>query len=244
MSEAREWLWVDSLDPWLEQASVVQLRRGRPLRRTASALQVLRGRAFEPHLLPRHVGDNTPFDVPDLSALSRLLHPQELTRQLAPGLDCRRHAVTVVPVSDGRCIYVPAILWIQALWARRSKWIAPLLTPGGLDAVLPPLSVGSSGEPTPTQRRFLGPSSSTESGRWVSWLAGSADARASWSSVLSNAIQGCIDVRLPAVSVRGWAWGTTVAGGLAAAELMSLSFGFGRDEARCVPTARRRFCTT
>lgn len=179
-------------------------------------------RAYEPSITPlKHLPTaNVRLEVENLSSLSVLLKPGNLIRKLVPHASRTRHAIFVVEQEENR-VFIPAMLFIRALWLWSFDAGSALMTPNSVD-----LYVGRSKPQSGTGDFFASPvmASSQPSAmviRRLMWLAQCADARLSWSNVLINAHLGELGLILPKAGFGAWAWGVQLEEGLLACELLS-----------------------
>lgn len=188
---------------------------------------LIRARAFEPSAPGlRTAGmENRWFDISDLQALSPLLEPRELIGRVMPGAELQGHSIYVATTPTGR-IYFPAFLLISHLWLWSPKLIDALMAPNSLDTDLGPVRETPEGDRVEASARLAPTPVSEASMHRIAWLARCANARASWSSVLSYALSdNQINLQLPKTRMAGWVWGVTLPSGLLACELGSVRLG-------------------
>jgi hypothetical protein len=183
-------------------------------------------RIFEPSLCQQGAlrTANVKLDIGDLSSLSRLIAPGEVVGEFLSAARRTRHAVFAA-TEGGTSVFIPAALLIRALWLWSSSALEALMTPNGLDAFLCHTEVegksvivatGPLRADQPSDRHL----------RTLAWFAQQEDARRSWSSVLTNAHRGAIDLSLPLARLSCWAWGVELEGGLLACELNAVEIQF------------------
>lgn len=225
------WTWHD--EDW--HLRVCKRRRGCWVHDVQHPRDLVGSQVFEPST----IGLNTegtevrPFLVHDTSRLSALLEPKEV---LGPMLDGRavssRHAIYVHEDANGR-IYFPAWLLIDKLWIWSARALRALLIPNSLDLLM------QCGEEQVLVSSELVTGVLTKSAEErIRWLAASEDMRASWASVVMNAYEKRIDLRLPRAAMRGWVRGAYVRGGLLACELSSVCITVDVVDNRAVAVAR------
>lgn len=217
--------WISS---WTWQGGdwhlrVCKRRRGRWVSELQHPRELIRTRAFEPSTagLKTRGGEVRRFTIQDISSLSALLEPREvLGPMLGDGAASSQHAIYVHESEEGRLLF-PAWLLINHLWVWSLGALRALFVPNSLDILIQhfPNEVFVSPDLAPGSVTKIAESR-------IRWLVASQDARASWASVLMNAYNGAIDLRLPRASMRGWAWGACVRAGLLACELASIDIGF------------------
>lgn len=158
------------------------------------------------------------IEVPDLSKLLSLKRPPgALLRRALPQTPTSRHVVFVAEGERGTA-YIPASLLIRELWLWSVDALGALLTPGSLDLFLR----GASADEEPYVDA-CGPFARArgENLRRLSWLAQCADARASWSSVLTYANAEMLNLRLPRASFAAWGLGIQLQRGILVSRLAS-----------------------
>lgn len=207
-------------------------------------------RAFEPasSYSRRHPSSSIRIRIHDLSALAPLLEPGLVVSQVVPRARETRHAL-FVHLEDDQRVYLPAVLLLRLLWMWTDSATEALLTPNSLALCLQRhevngrLTIEATGS-------LLALGRSDTSVRRLCWLAQSGDARASWSSVLTFAHEGKLDLRLPTASLDAWAWGVETTTGFLVAELSAAHLRFvlsqedcdvrlGKVQVSCPPTPRR-----
>lgn len=190
-------------------------------------------RVFEPGAAPyaQMRSRSFPVHIPDLSLAAPLLHPGDLLGAVVSGARRTRHAVYAVE-AHGQTVYLSALLVLQELWAWTAGAVEALLVPNGLAMSLQveeaegELTVHVTG---PLAR--LARSDTTL--RRLCWLAQCEEARASWSSVLTFAHRGALQLRLPRVAVDAWAWGVELPTGCLVAELSAVTLDFVLPQPVC-----------
>lgn len=207
-------------------------------------------RAFEPYAQPfrRLPSSSVQVRISDLARLSPLLEPSAVLAEVVPRARDARHALFVHQTEEGR-VYLPAVLLLSLLWVWTEGATDALMTPNSLAVYLQRSDLGER-LTVEASGGLLRLGRSDTSLRRLCWLAQCQDARASWSSVLTSAHQGKLDLRLPTASLEGWAWGVELPTGFLVAELSAASLRFelpqegcevklGRASLRC-PAAPRR----
>jgi hypothetical protein len=217
--------WMDS---WVWESGAWQvkvLRKvGAEWRKFVVAPGELRGaRAFEPSspVLSHLATENISFDIPDLSALSPLIEPRELLGGMLPGAQSTQHAIYAVENHSDR-IYIPAFLLIDRLWLWSAEAQKALLTPNSLEVYLGQPAQGKFGLEVMASPELTSNSPSQDALQRIAWLSQSDDARRSWRSVLTNALQSRLDCTLPRARLKGWAWAVRLPHGLLACEMASI----------------------
>lgn len=252
-ANTRELGWLDG---WRRSRAgfelMAYLKRGGTWERTPVPANWLHNtRAFEPAALGVNRRDSRSFQlsVPDLSELSPLLNPGQVARFLVPAARGTGQAIFAAMDNEQRAIYLPASLLLRELWLWSASVLKALLTPGSLSVFL---------EPVLEERGLLvkvrGPLAEAKQSdtalRRLTWLAQSAEARSSWSSVLTFAHGGELNLRLPRCSLNAWVWGVESPSGTIAAELSAVHLEFdmvsdscelmlGAARRRCPPKSRR-----
>lgn len=226
------WIWHDR--EWHFQ--VCRSRHGRWVRELQHPRELIRTRAYEPSTagLKTQGTEVRRFLIHDLSNLGALLEPREiLGPMLRDGAASSQHVIYAHESEEGKLLF-PAWLLINCLWVWSTRVLRALFVPNGLDLLIGRYAEEVLVSPDLTH----GPVTKTAESR-VRWLVASQDARESWASVLTNAYNGSIDLRLPQASVQGWAWGARVTAGLLACELASVSISFDAQEFRPVRVGRK-----
>ena len=178
-----------------------------------------------------------PFSWPDISLFEELIYPSELLKSIReeyPFSD--RHAIYKNTEDN---IYIPAALFIKALFMGNKLLDRILLIPGVLDTV---------GQVRTTDSEiYLVPSCfvrsvemSNRNMRTIAWLHLNQDARNAHASILRSAKQGNIGLDLPRVSIDGWLLGIQTKTGLLATELFQLDIRFPIKQKRIIYTAGKR----
>lgn len=196
--------------------------------------RALMARAFEPSTPGLNVlgTENRRFEISNLSALSPLLEPRELLGRMLPGAPVTDdHAIYVAKTGDGR-LYFPALLLIERLWLWSSAALRAILTPNSLDVFVGRVAETDDGAEIAVDPQLASRTPTELALHRIAWLALSSEARASWSSVLTSANNGRIDLRLPTARLSGWAWGAELASGFLACELSSLALEFDLPRAQ------------
>lgn len=210
------------------------------------------GRLFEPSARPFQRLASTSFRVKisDLMCLSPLLNPGYLLGARIPAAGRTRQAVYVLESEGGR-VFLPAALLLRELWMWSASATDALLTPNSLSLCLG-LGAGEQGPHVAASGALAHAGRSDTGLRRLCWLAQSADAQASWASVLTFAHEGALRMKLPRASFEAWVWGVELPAGVLVAELSaeSLSFDLPQGEMKvrlgaaaprqCPPPAERR----
>lgn len=219
--------WMDS---WIWESGAWQVKVLRKVGNEWSHIVVAPGellgaRAFEPASPEfRHLEtENVSFEIPDLSALSPLIEPRELLGAILPGASSTTHAIYAVEGHSQR-IYIPAFLLIDRLWLWSAQALKAILTPNSLEIYLGQPTEGTNGLEVVLSPELMSRSPSQDAVQRIAWLSQSDDARRSWRSVLTNAVQSRMDLTLPRARLNGWLWGVRLPQGLLACELASVEF--------------------
>lgn len=208
-------------------------------------------RVFEPSSPPLASlrTESVRIRIDDLSRLPSLMRPGNLVGRWFPQARCACQAIFVSKY-EGTAAYIPAGLLVRELWLWCGPALPALLLPNVLELFLSTVE-GANGLVV----RAAGPLARLGTGdtslRRLSWLAQCPDARDSWSSVLSSAHGGAINLRLPRASMQAWGWGVELAHGILCAELSSVTLGFelpvegvqmqlGQRTLRCPPAPVKR----
>lgn len=222
--------WVKTRGGW--QLEVLQRKRGAWVTDFWPPERMLKVRMFEPTTPNmKSLGtESRRFEIQDLSNLSSLVEPRELLGPMLPGaLLTDRHVIYVAKI-DSKLLYIPALLLIEQLWLSSREALRAILTPNSLDLHLGvPRPIGNEFEVT-VDPRLTSRAPSDAALRRIAWLTQSACARASWSSVLTNAYQNRINTVLPRVSMSGWAWGIELSPGHLVCELLSVQLNIDLTE--------------
>lgn len=252
-ASARELGWLDG---WRRSRAgfelMAYLKRGGNWERTPVPADWLHNaRAFEPAALGVNRRDSRSFQlsIPDLSELSPLLNPGQVARFLVPAARGTGQAIFVAIDDEQRAVYLPASLLLRGLWLWSDSVLKALLTPGSLSMFLEPV-VEERGLLVKVRGPLADAKQSDTAQRRLTWLAQSADARNSWSSVLTFAHDGELNLRLPQCSLNAWVWGVELPSGTIAAELSAVHLEFdiasdncelllGEARRRCPPKPRR-----
>jgi len=144
-----------------------------------------------------------------------------------------QHTIFAHESEEGR-IYFPAWLLIDRLWVWSARALRALFIPNSLDVLIRSFS----DEVLVSADLIPGPVTKIAETR-IRWLVASQDARASWASVFTNAQEGRINLMLPEASMRGWAWGARVRGGLLACDLASIDINFDVEDSRPVRVGKK-----
>lgn len=213
--------WVRTRRGW--QLEVLRRKRGAWRVELMPAERVLKTRLFEPTTPHLEVlsTESRRFEIGNLAALSPLVEPRELLGPMMPGATLTdRHAIYVAETETGR-VYLPALLLIERLWLWSNEALSAILMPNSLDVLIgQPLSTEYGTEVT-LDPRLTSRTPTDAALRRIAWLTQDRQARVSWGSVLTNAYGNRIDLELPSVGIRGWAWGVELPSGLLACELLS-----------------------
>jgi hypothetical protein len=222
--------WVWESGAW--QVSVLRKVGAERRKFVVAPGELLGARAFEPSSpeLRNLATENCSFDIPDLSALSPLIEPQELLGRMLPGAQSTRHAIYVVENHSQR-IYIPTFLLIDRLWLWSAQALRTLLTPNSLEVYLGQPTQGKFGLEVMASPELTSNSPSQDALQRIAWLSYSADAQRSWRSVLTNAFQSRMDCSLPRARLKGWVWGVRLPQGILACELSSCEIHVGEPVA-------------
>ena len=164
------------------------------------------------------------IEVDDLSRMLSLKRPPgSLLHRALPQSRASNHVVFIAEGSAGTA-YIPAALLIRELWLWSQDSLDALLTPGSLDLFLS----GWCANDEDPHVGACGPFARARGAnlRRLSWLAQCADARASWSSVLTFANAETLSLRLPKASFTAWGVGVQLQRGILISKLASPRIGF------------------
>ena len=218
--------WVKTPVGW--HLNVLRRRRETWAIEQVPAAQTLKLRTFEPATPGLNVlgSENRRFTIADLSALSPLIEPRDLLGPMFPRAPVTgRHAIYAVETNAGR-VYFPALLLIQRLWLWSDAALRAILTPNSLDVFLGVARATRSGIEVAADPQLISRTPTDAALQRIAWLVESSEARASWKSVLTNALRGRLDLLLPTASLSGWTWGVELSSGFLACELSSLDVKF------------------
>lgn len=152
--------------------------------------------------------EHRPFYCDDLSRAETLYEPTELIRRLVPGLPkSSTHAVYRLPGEAS--IFVPAMALIQALFMGTRILDQHLLIPNA-PHVLGFASRSEGRIELHLDRPLSAPIASGRLVRLLAWLLLEQDGRIAHASVLECLHEGRIALRLPRLSIGGWARGLLV----------------------------------
>jgi hypothetical protein len=214
--------WMRTPAGWHFQA--VRRQRDSWATELIPAARMLNTRIFEPMTPTMKVigSENRPFEIADLSALSPLLEPRDLLGRMLPGAPLTsHHAIYVAETSAGR-LYLPALLLIERLWLWSKEALRAILTPNSLDVHLGTAKPTDSSIEVTADPQLVSRTPTDTALQRVAWLIQSSEARISWSSVLTSAYHGRIDLTLPTGALSGWMWGVELPSGFMACEIMSM----------------------
>lgn len=244
------------LDGWRRTRTGLELmaylkRDGAWMRAPVPTSWLLNPRAFEPSALDGHRRDSRSFQIfiPDLSGMASLLNPGQVARSLVPAARTTGQAIFVANDDEQRRVYLPASLVLRELWLWSSSVLNALLTPGSLAVFIEPID-DERGMMVKVRGLLAEAKQSDTALRRLCWLAQSADARDSWSSVLTYAHSGELRLKLPRCSLKAWVWGIECSSGTIASELSAVHLDFdipsedcavmmGEAYRRCPPNSRK-----
>lgn len=231
MTEAAPLVWVDR---WGTLQPTPYLRALHGAGRASDAVDeplstVIRRRAFEPSSgpyrgLPGCSVEIHHLDLQDVFATK--LNRRSLPPPLARLICSSRHDIFLA-TERGMTFLIPAILLIETLWLWSARAAAHLMVPGSVDMHVGRLD--SSNEML-ISRALVGSASSNTALRRVAWLSQCDDARCSWSSVLTHALNGRISVEMPRVRLSGWAWAVETTSGLLVSDFNGVELDYDLPE--------------
>lgn len=223
-SECPAWVnrWVKTHRGW--QLEVLQRKCGAWATDFWSPERMLKVRLFEPTApsLKSLGTESRRFKIRNLADLSPLVEPRELLGPMLTGADLTDGHAIYVAETDGKPLYLPALLLIEQLWLSSRYALHAILTPNSLDLYLGAPKALNHGIEVIVDPRLASRAPSNAALRRIAWLTQSSQARKSWSSILTNAYQNRIDALLPPVSISGWAWAVELSSGYLACELLSV----------------------
>ncbi len=244
------------LDGWRRSRTGLDLmaylkRNGVWQRAAVPASWLKTSRAFEPSALGGHRRESRSFQIfiPDLSGMETLLNPGQVARSLVPLARTTGQAIFVAKDDEQHTVYLPASLVLRELWLWSDSVLNALLTPGSLAVFMEPV-VEERGLMVKVRGPLAEAKQSDTALRRLCWLSQSADARDSWSSVLTFAHNGELRLRLPRCSLKAWVWGVESPSGTIASELSAVHLDFeipsedcevmlGEAYRRCPPKSRK-----
>ena len=222
--------WVNGwrrTDQGLRLEAVVQRGRDFSVERSTASLLLADSQAFSNPIssISGTAQEIIRIEVDDLSRMLSLKRPPGgLLHRALPQTRASNHVVFIAEGPAGTA-YIPAALLIRELWLWSRDSLEALLTPGSLDLFLSGWSEHDNEEPHVGAcgpfARARGPNL-----RRLSWLAQCADARASWSSVLTFANAETLNLQLPNASFMAWGVGVQLQRGILISKLASPRVGF------------------
>lgn len=227
-------VWVDGWDALRPVARVRTLYDdGRTLRvRNEPLSTVIRRRAFEPSAAPFRGLSTRSVRIANLDL--REVYPVQLKPSALPPAVARsvcssRHDILLAS-QNGLRLLIPAILLVEAIWLWSAAAAAQVLVPGSVD-----LNVGriTESKEITVAKAIAGTHPSATTLRRIAWLGQCEDARRSWSSVLTRAMNGRLSLDIPQVRLSGWAWSAETDDGLLVADFngVTLDFDLPRPDA-------------
>lgn len=149
--------------------------------------------------------EHRPFYCEDLSQAETLYEPTEIIRRLVPHVP-KRSAHAVYRLPGERPTYVPALALIQALFMGTRILDRHLLIPNAPD-LLGFAFRGKEGVEIHLHRPLNAPLASGRMVRLLAWMLLEPDGRVAHASVLEYLRRERIALRIPRISIGGWARG-------------------------------------